>query len=259
MKLPEVPVWVDCVVLMVCVSSVFALTWRGISETARRLYAPEQAWRISCRVAAMLITWFLTAVFLTTIVRPPNTTSLGVLTVVLWVGGLVAVGYGLRFTSATYRAVVLALPQSWLIGIQFYRVIGIIFLVLLASRVLPPHFAYPAGVGDLLAGLPTLPVAYLWARQPGRAIAAAWAVNLLGFLDFAVALGIGTNLLQGPAEAVFGVSSGTTSVLPFFPLGLILTVVIPLGFVLHLHSMTNLWGRPPSGPIAFKPTGFSVR
>lgn len=258
MNVPEVPVWVDCVVLIVCVS-VLALTWRGISETARRLYAPDRAWRISCWVAAVLISWFLAAVFLTTIAPLPNTSLLNVLAILGWVGGLVAVGYGLRFTSATGRAVARAVPQSWLVGIQCYRVVGVIFLVLMAGRVLPPHFAYPAGVGDLVVGLPALPVAYFYARHPGRATVAAWAVNLLGFLDFVVALGIGTNLLQGPAEAIFGGSSGTTSVLPFFPLGLIPTVLIPLGFVVHLHSITNLWSPPSGGPVTFKPTGLPGR
>lgn len=249
-----VPTWVVSVVLSVCVS-VFALTWRGISEVARRLFAPEEAWRISTRVAAGLITWLLAGVFLTAVVRLPNTTSAGVVAPLVWVGLLVVIGYGARFVSSGYLAFVLAIPQSWLIGLQFYRVLGVIFLVLLAQRVLPAHFAYPAGVGDLLAGLPTLPVAYLCARHPARARAAAYAVNLLGIVDFAVALGIGTNLLQVPAQALFGVSAGTTAVLPIFPLGLIPTVIIPLGFVLHLHSLTNLWEAPPAnaplpGPVS---------
>jgi hypothetical protein len=46
-----------------------------------------------------------------------------------------------------------AIPQSWLIGIQLYRVLGVIFRLLKAQGRLPSLFALPAGAGDVAVGL----------------------------------------------------------------------------------------------------------
>ena len=39
-----------------------------------------------------------------------------------------------------------AVPQPWLVGVQTFRVLGAIFLVLYASGALPGPFALPAGL-----------------------------------------------------------------------------------------------------------------
>jgi hypothetical protein len=46
-----------------------------------------------------------------------------------------------------------AVPQSWLVGLQFYRVLGAIFLVMYAQGRMPAAFALPAGAGDVAIGL----------------------------------------------------------------------------------------------------------
>jgi len=38
------------------------------------------------------------------------------------------------------------------VGVQVYRALGLIFLVLYAGGYLPGLFAWPAGVGDILVG-----------------------------------------------------------------------------------------------------------
>ena len=40
-----------------------------------------------------------------------------------------------------------------LIGVQVYRVVGLLFIVLLAQGQLPAYFAEPAGWGDIFVGL----------------------------------------------------------------------------------------------------------
>ncbi len=44
-------------------------------------------------------------------------------------------------------------------------------------------------------------------------------------------------------QAVFGGASATTGLLSVLPLGLIPLFVVPLGFIVHLHSLTRLFGE----------------
>ena len=58
------------------------------------------------------------------------------------------------FASRTMRAINAATPSAWLIGIQTYRVAGIMFIFpFLTYGIIPAGFAWPAGVGDALTGI----------------------------------------------------------------------------------------------------------
>ena len=59
-----------------------------------------------------------------------------------------------------------AVPQAWLVGVQLYRALGVIFLILYASGKLPGLFAWPAGVGDIAVGLLAPVVGLAYARAP---------------------------------------------------------------------------------------------
>ena len=63
---------------------------------------------------------------------------------------------------------------------------------------------------------------------------------MIGMLDFVVALGAGSRLLAAPLQAIFGAASANTELLSVFPLGLIPLFVVPLGLIVHLHSLTRL-------------------
>jgi hypothetical protein len=156
---------------------------------------------------------------------------------------MTTVGYGLRFFSGTYREVVDRIPQQLLLAFQSYRLVGAVFLPLMAIGILPTFFAVPAGVGDIVAGLAALGAAYLYAKRSAGAWGVAVATNLVGMLDFVVALGAGSRFLAAPLQALFGGASATTEVLSVFPLGLIPLFVVPLGLIVHLHSLTRLFGE----------------
>src|SRR5262245_59998090 len=81
-----------------------------------------------------------------------------------------------------------AVPASWLVGLQAYRVFGGIFLVAWSRGAMSGTFALPAGAGDILVGVLALPVAYLlYVGAPSaRRLAVAW--NILGLVDFAIAI-----------------------------------------------------------------------
>ncbi len=220
------------------------MAWAGLSRAARSVFDARKAARVSSRFGAVLAGWFAVALVITLVPRPEGAPeALASVIVVVWNALLVAVGYGLRFFSRTYRRVVDAVPHHLLLAFQSYRLVGIIFLPMMVLGVLPAFFAVPAGVGDIIAGLAILGAAYLYAGRLAGAWGASVGANLIGMLDFVVALGAGTTILAAYLQPVLGGPSALTGHLSVFPLGLIPLFVVPLGFIVHLHSLTRLAGE----------------
>ncbi len=112
------------------------------------------------------------------------------------------VGLPLLMMSKRIAALLDAMPVSWLIGLQLYRVFDGVFLVGWLQGQLPGVFGLPAGIGDVTVGLLALPVA-LWASRgtaSGRAAAIRW--NLVGLADFAVAIATGVMTAPGPLHVL---------------------------------------------------------
>jgi hypothetical protein len=119
----------------------------------------------------------------------------------------------------------LALPHT-------LRVVGVLFLVLMAQGHLPATFALPAGLGDIAIGVAAPFVARRLASDRGRAGAVRF--NVLGILDLIVAGVIGF-LLLGPIEV-----TPSTEPLTLLPLALIPTAAVPLAVALHVVSLRRL-------------------
>src|SRR5215471_10278000 len=112
----------------------------------------------------------------------------------------VLVALPLLLRSRNVAAALDAVPASWLIGLQVYRVLGGTFLLRWAAGQLPGEFALPAGTGDFLVGLLALPVAfYIHSRARGSLIA-GYAWNVLGVLDLVLALTMGALTSPGPVQ-----------------------------------------------------------
>jgi hypothetical protein len=75
--------------------------------------------------------------------------------------------------------------------VQFYRVLGVIFVVLYAGRHLPGLFALPAGLGDSLVGVLAPFVAASFARSPEESARRVRLWNLLGIADLVIAVTLG--------------------------------------------------------------------
>jgi hypothetical protein len=132
------------------------------------------------------------------------------------------------FTSKSLRAINTATPSAWLIGIQTYRVAGIMFIYpFVTYGILPAGFGYPAGIGDALTGI-FAPIVALMVAQ-NRAHALKWAVawNLFGMLD----------LIDATATALIF----QAPVLGIYPIALVpLFLGPPLGILTHVLSLRNL-------------------
>ena len=119
----------------------------------------------------------------------------------------------------------LTLPHS-------LRVVGVLFLIVMALGHLPAAFAMSAGLGDIAIGVAAPFVALQLARGTGRAGAVVF--NVLGILDLVVAGALGFLL--------FRLVEVTPSTAPLFvlPLALIPTVAVPLAITLHIVSLLRL-------------------
>lgn len=163
-------------------------------------------------------------------------------------GGIPTIQYGLLFPiligvlliwrSKLARRILEAVPQPWLVGVQLYRALGVVFLILYAAGHLPALFAWPAGVGDIAIGLSAPIVAYAYARAPRENAGAVRTWNVLGILDLVIA--VTTGFLTAPsliAPFEFHPSSELITVLPMV---MIPVYLVPLSIVLHIASLVKL-------------------
>jgi len=119
----------------------------------------------------------------------------------------------------------LALPHT-------LRVVGVLFLIVMALGHLPAVFALPAGLGDIAIGVAAPFVARRLARGNGHTGAVRF--NVLGILDLVVAVSIAF-LLLGLVEV-----TPSTAPLRLLPLALIPTAAVPLTVALHIVSLRRL-------------------
>jgi hypothetical protein len=144
----------------------------------------------------------------------------------------------------------LALPHT-------LRVVGVVFLILMAQGHLPAAFALPAGLGDIAIGIAAPFVARRLAQEPRGTGAVSGAVrfNVLGILDLVVAATLGFLLGANGLIAV----TPSTDALRLLPLALVPTAAVPLAIALHTVSLRRLtavdrveassatrWRRPSS-------------
>jgi hypothetical protein len=118
----------------------------------------------------------------------------------------------------------LALPHT-------LRVVGVVFLIVMAQGYLPAVFALPAGLGDIAIGVSAPLVAWRLASGTGHRTAVRF--NALGILDLVVAVTIAV-------LAAFLKVSPSTEALGLLPLALAPTVAVPLAIALHVVSLRRL-------------------
>lgn len=126
----------------------------------------------------------------------------------------ILIGSWLIYRSSTVARVLDVVPQQWLIGVQLYRALGIIFLILYGAGKLPGLFAWPAGLGDVLVGVlaPVVAIAYARGPRENRDLVSAW--NIFGIVDLIVAVAISAFRLRPAQRTHQRVSAGLGSDLP---------------------------------------------
>ncbi len=239
--IPVIP-WYITPIMLATNLAIAVAVWTLLSSAAGRSDLPPAARRaVRAGSAIFLGAWLGAALLL----APAPASLLGreqfYLTPLVPLFAVVpatVVAVALRFSPALRRAVA-AVPLPALVGVQLYRVVGAVFLILLAQGRLPAHFALPAGWGDVAIGLAAPVVALALSRgvRAARSLGIAW--NVLGLLDLVVAVGMGTGFLalllapalgRVPPAAAMGV----------FPMILVPTFAVPVSVVLHLLALARL-------------------
>ena len=194
-------------------------------------------------VSALLIGWFVVAA-VTSIAgfyRPasgPPTIQYGLLMPIV-------IGVLAFLTWPLLRRIVASVPSTWLIGVQFYRVLGVIFVILYAGRHLPGIFALPAGLGDSLVGLLAPSVAASFARSREGAARRVRLWNLLGIADLTIAVTLG--FLTSPSPLQMFAFDRPSELIAMFPLSLIPVFAVPLSILLHFASLQKLRQEEKAG------------
>jgi hypothetical protein len=150
----------------------------------------------------------------------------------------IVVGAVLIRRSERVKRIIAAVPQPWIVGIQLYRALGVIFLILYATDKLPGQFAWPAGVGDVAVGLLAPIVGLAYARAPHKAAGLVAAWNVFGILDLIVA--VATGFLTAPSRLVSLDIQPTSELITVLPMVLIPVYLVPLSIMLHLASLAKL-------------------
>jgi hypothetical protein len=153
----------------------------------------------------------------------------------------VIIGVPILLRSRRIGQVLDAMPASWLVALQVYRVLGSAFLIGWALGAVPGIFALPAGIGDVITGLLALPAAIAVAAGTieGRKAAIAW--NIFGLLDFTVAISLGLATSPGPLQLIVPSIPNTTA--GIYPTVMIPAFAVPTSILLHAVSLRQLYRR----------------
>jgi hypothetical protein len=238
---PAIPWYITLIVLATDLAIAVAL-WRLVAGAAGRSGLPPADVRfVRIAVAAFLGAWLGLALLLA-----PSPASLAgrdpfFITPLIPFFAVVPPALAVAWyrQSADLRRVLAAVPTPALAGIQVYRLIGAVFLVLLAQEVVPAHFALPAGWGDVAVGFAAPLVGLALARGMRGATAFGVAWNAFGLVDLAVAVGMGTGILVPLLAPGLGrvPPSGTMAV---FPMLLVPAFLVPMSVLLHLLVLARL-------------------
>ncbi len=233
----SVPNYLTPYVLTGSIAAIATLLF-GLRRTLRRAAWPRKErnqafWSLS----AILAGWFIFAAL----------TSLAG-----WYGGMarrvptiqyglfipILVGVLLFWKWPMLRRTLDVVPNEWLVGLQFYRALGVIFLILYAAGRLPGLFALPAGIGDFSVGLLAPLVAIPYARSSHAAASRVRLWNMLGIADLVIA--VSTGFLTSPSPLQIAAFDRPSLLITIFPLVLIPVYMVPLSILLHFASLRQL-------------------
>lgn len=226
------------VINLLIIGVLLAGLWLGLARTKLDRRARIGTWLL---VAVPLLAWFVL------------TRTLGLAGVFQARPGIppipfaillpLALGLALLLRSRRIAEVIDAVPPSWLIGLQAYRVVGGVFLAFWLDGSLPGSFAIPAGGGDMLVGLEAIPVALYLASGARGGRLAAYAWNIFGITDLVVAISLG--FLTSPGIGHVLALDNPNLLVTAYPLAMIPAFAVPLSLILHGLSLWQLRRQQP--------------
>ena len=216
------------------IASIIGLIWLGAGRTRSER---SKSIRTALILSVCLIIWFVIAYNLgqRNVFWAPNNPAFPSIVLGIFVPILVAPVLLLR--SSRVAELVDAVPMSWLVGVQSYRVVGGVFVVLWWSG----HMPWPSvitGVGDIATGLLAIVVAALLARKTSQSVNAAYAWCLFGIADLIVAVGLGA--LTSPGRVHLLALDNPNIMGSAFPVVMFPVFAVPASIILHVLCLWKI-------------------
>lgn len=228
LNIPDYLFSFNAIARTILVVSVLSLIWFGAARMS-----PHWNERIATAgiLSVVLLGWLALARYIgqQNIYWAPNNPTVPTIQFGLLIP--IIIGLVLLMRSARIARLIDAIPLTWLVGMQFYRALGFMFLVLWWDGHLPWQFALPAGIGDIAAGVLALVVTGMIVRKVPIAHSAAYAWCLFGIADLIVAVTMGTLTTPGPIHLV--ALDAPNMLISAYPLVMIPTFAVPLSVILH--------------------------
>ncbi len=232
-----IPAYLPYVVLTGSALSLIAIFYGLNKALAQAAWPNAERRRAVALFAAILLGWFAVALVLSS-AGFYHVTAHGIPTVQYGLFLPILIGVVLIWRSKLVGRILDAVPQPWLVGVQFYRALGVVFLILYAAGELPALFAWPAGIGDIAVGLSAPFVGLAYARAPREAAGVVRGWNVLGILDLVVA--VTTGFLTAPSLVTPLEVHPSSELITMLPMVMILVYMVPLSIVLHIASLVKL-------------------
>tara|TARA_R110001599_G_scaffold71777_3_gene199938 strand:- start:4411 stop:5166 length:756 start_codon:yes stop_codon:yes gene_type:complete len=211
-----------------------ALALLAVGAVRGKLPPVRAAWAIGT-VAVLLGAWATGMVPLAKIgiLMPPATFVDPPYILIPLIGGALFLWALGRFTP-TGRTIIGGLDQRHLIGFQVFRVMGALFLFGWLMGDIPWQFALPAGIGDIWAGIAAMQALNALHRRAPDAQALVMRANVIGLLDFAVAVSTGLMTSEGFLHLM---AFDAPNIINMYPLALFPAFFVPLFIAFHLFSL----------------------
>jgi hypothetical protein len=138
------------------------------------------------------------------------------------------------FFRKSFGELLKSMPLHSLIGAQFFRLFGAVFL-LVAMSGMGPYAFVSSGYGDILTGLIALIASALLFNQHRLGIPAAWLFTIVGMLDL---VNVSRILLMNYPK--WSNADPSTAIAGAFPLMLIIGITAPVALLLHIYTLKGL-------------------
>jgi hypothetical protein len=233
----DVAPWIWVVIMTAAVAAVLGITAIIRALAGSRDGGTDVRSRDAWTAAITLGTWLVAAVALAGagVFRARADTPLPML---LGVGIPIAAGLGFVLLMPAARRLAGAVHPAWALAAQTPRILGFVFLALMAQGRLPGVFALRAGWGDIAVGAaaPLVALAYMSGRSWGPWLGIGF--NVAGLADLAVAVGTGIMAAPGPMRQFF--TTPSTEIMTLLPMVVVPVFLVPLLTTVHVFSIRQL-------------------
>jgi hypothetical protein len=230
----------NMITAMACVLGVLApilfiyTFFKGISQTS---LSEESKSRLKKSVASIVVLWtaFIWIVSLVSnIFGYHEGDAIPRFTIALFIPVLIGL---FAFLSKSFRNMLDHTPLSLMVGVQTFRLMGIMFLFV-ANEGLGPKEFVSSGYGDVATGSLALIAGLMLYKKAGGAKLAAWVFTLVGMFDL---LNVSRILLTYYPSWFDG--APTTAGAGEFPLVLVMGIVAPVALLLHIYAIRGLLSK----------------